>query len=178
MGDKMLWDFNQVTFELAKLLMQAGGATVVAWFAVRWALSRYKREKHWEHRLKAYTDLLPAMGALYRIHGIWEEEELLDRKATGEDPDETRKLYWQSRRTLDESIAVARLTLPPQIVDALVILNKELPNARNNANSFFEQVENEASAVRKAIDIVVPLGRKDLQIEDGLKSRELMSPAS
>ncbi|MBX3575793.1 MAG: hypothetical protein KF723_01195 [Rhizobiaceae bacterium] len=160
----MSWDINQVTFEAAKLLLQACGAMLVAWLAVRWALNRYKRERHWEHRLKAYTELLSAMGALYRIHGIWEEEELLQRKATGEDPDEIRRQYWQSRRSLDESIAVARFTLPPRIVEALVNLTKELSNARDHANSFFEQIEHEAVAVRTATDTIIPLGRSDLRI--------------
>lgn len=46
--------FDQVVFlEIAKLLAPLAGSLLVAWFAVFWALGRFKREKLWERRLEA-----------------------------------------------------------------------------------------------------------------------------
>lgn len=103
--------------------MQFAGALAIAWLAVRWALNRYKLEKHWERRMSAYTDVLSALGSVNRIQGIWEAQEFDLPVSSIETAEELRKQYWDDRRRLEETIAIARLLLPQSVANAIVELH-------------------------------------------------------
>ncbi|ESY03907.1 hypothetical protein X753_21780 [Mesorhizobium sp. LNJC399B00] len=154
-----------IAFEAAKLALQFGGAMFIAWKAVQWALARYKAEKHWERRLSAYSELVAALGAMSRINGIWELEELDIRAPTAESTDELRARYWAARRRLEETSAVAQLLLSEEVTEILKALEKGLGNVPNRSNSFFEQIQNEWPLIDKANKELIALGRADLGLK-------------
>lgn len=153
---------EQVVFEFIKLALQFGAAIFIAWRTVQWALARYKAEKYWERRLSAYTELLAALGVLQQVLGVWEQSEVLDRKASGEDDADIRARYWVARRQLEEARSVALLLLPSEVGSTLYQLIRDL--SREGHTSFFDKVIDEGGHVAEARNEIVRIGRKDLGI--------------
>src|SRR5690606_19784644 len=95
--------WSNIIFEALKLLLQFAGALFITWRAVKWALRRYKDEKHWERRLGAYSDLTTALGTLLNVLGEWEDQEITDRGPRGTTQEELRSAYWGARKKLEEA---------------------------------------------------------------------------
>lgn len=106
-------------FETIKLLAQLGGALLVAWLAVRWALRRYKREKAWEKQLQAYVDIMLALKDIKAVLLSWRAEQLEDFKYTEEAHDKFRQRYVAAYTRLQEQEAVAALLLPVETAASL-----------------------------------------------------------
>lgn len=120
----MTWE--QITFELVRLTLQAAGAIFVARLAVKWALSRYKEEKTWERQLAAYADVLAALGDMRLIVGRWADE----IESATEYTDEFKKMhedrYKAARRKFEEALAVASLILPKRTHNLLHQLDHDI----------------------------------------------------
>jgi len=153
-----------IIFETARLAAQFFGALYIAWQAVRWALKRYKSERHWERRLAAYSDLVSALGAMNRINGIWEMEEINMRPRTGETNDELKSRYWEARRRIEETSAVAKLLLSPEVAEILKSLQHELERVPGQVDSHFEQLQAEWPLIETANKQITAIGRADLGI--------------
>jgi hypothetical protein len=61
----------ETVFEITKLIAQLGGALLIAWLAVQWALNRFKSEKTWERGITAFADTVSALREMNRVYGIW-----------------------------------------------------------------------------------------------------------
>jgi hypothetical protein len=154
------WDIG---FEAVKLSLQFAGALYIAWRAVRWALSRYKSEKHWERRLAAYTDLLSAMGTLMQILDVWEARENTGEKEPELESVESRaRRYWEARRKLAEARSVTLLLLPDAVNDALSELIRGLHDSRSNAEDLFDVIAHEYSSLLRVHKDIVQIAKKDL----------------
>lgn len=154
-----------VGFEAVKLALQFGGALFIAWKAVRWAQARYQKEKHWERRLGAYSDLTTALGTLLSVLAEWEDQEITQRKPRGTTNEELAGSYWAARKKLEEAHSTAMLLLPPFVADKIRDLVRGL--ARNDDgehSSFVEKIDGEWGLVLKARDEIVSIGRSDLQL--------------
>ncbi|MFC0687615.1 hypothetical protein [Novosphingobium clariflavum] len=107
-----------MVFEFAKLLFQFGGAVLIAWLAVRWALARYKSEKLWDRRLAAYADVISAVAELERLNELWFEEALgstFDEETT----QEQIASYTSARRRVRDALAVGWLIMPSRSQNVL-----------------------------------------------------------
>jgi hypothetical protein len=122
----MIW--GSFAWECVKLAAQAITALVVARFAVRWALDRFKQEKVWERRLSAQADILVALAEMRRLYGRWIDE-LETHRTVGEETDrEQRDRYRASARKLEEAMPLAQLLLPPETCRILLKLEREREN--------------------------------------------------
>ncbi|MEQ8446927.1 MAG: hypothetical protein RIB57_13665 [Pelagibacterium sp.] len=153
----------QIAFELLRLAAQFCGALFIAWMTVNWALGRYKREKLWERRLSAYTDLLAALDRMHYVLGQWELEELKVKSATPAQGEELRKRYQEAHRSLEEAWGVAQLLLSPEIAKLLASLDTDVRNAKYKAESWMEAIGEEWVILQKARATILEAGRKDLQ---------------
>jgi hypothetical protein len=152
-------------FEAAKLSLQFGGALFIAWRTVKWALKRYKDEKHWERKLGAYSDLTSALGTLLNVLAEWEDQDITDSGPVGITVEEQRQIYWAARRQLEDAQSTAMLLLPPHVAELIKTLVMDL--AREDARdheAFIYKIDGLWKLVQAARDAIVSLGRKDLQI--------------
>ncbi|WP_395774047.1 hypothetical protein [Agrobacterium pusense] len=155
-----------VWFEAAKLLLQFCGALFIAWRAVKWAQLRYQREKHWERRLGAYSDVTTALGTLLNVLAEWEDQEITRRAPRGATGEEQLQSYWNARRKLEEAHSLAMLILPPFVAEKIKTLVQNL--ARNDDHdhvSFVDHIDDEWKLVLAARDDIVKIARDDLHLE-------------
>ena len=120
---------EQILFELGKLVVQGSMTALVAWLAVRWALSRYKTERTWERRLTAYADVVAALDEMRLVQGRWADEIEGARQRTKASEAEHHGRYRDARRRFEGTVAVARLLLPEETATLLVTLEREIEAA-------------------------------------------------
>lgn len=153
--------YQQIGFEIAKLILQLAGAALVAWLTVKLALSRFKTEKSWERRLSAYTDVLSALSEMDRALDRWVQE-LENRDTLSSDQHtELMNTYHQASRRVDEVHAIADLLLPKTTRDTLDRLRKEL---QSDQGSWANSTLHESAAVAKARKEIVLQGQNALGV--------------
>ncbi|MBB3948443.1 hypothetical protein GGQ73_004430 [Rhizobium skierniewicense] len=151
-----------VVFDFAKIVVQAGLALLVAWSAVKWALGRYKKEKHWEKKLAAYSDVLAATGTMNQIINEWIREEALDGSSATDDKG-TR--YRVLMRKLEETIPVAAFILPPEAAALLAKLQTDLHESSNIDRSWMSTLQQEWSILERTRTQLMKLGKADLGLK-------------
>lgn len=155
-----------VGFEATKLGLQFFGALFIAWRAVKWAQLRYQREKHWERRLSAYSDVTTALGTLLNVLAEWEDQEIARRGPRGITNDELQSSYWSARRKLEEAHSIAMLILPAFVAERIKSLVQSLAqNDDTDHGSFVERIDDEWKLVLAARDEIVTIGRNDLHLQ-------------
>lgn len=120
---------QQVAFELGKVVLQGAVTAFVAWFAVRWALSRFKVEKTWERRLGAYADVVSALDEMRLVQGRWADELEGARRRSDPSSLEHADRYRAARRRFEGTVAVARLLLPAETATLLTTLERDIEAA-------------------------------------------------
>ncbi len=150
-------------FELIKLIAQLGGALLIAWLAVRWALQRYKKEKSWEKRLQAYTDVILAIGEMLTVHQSWLQEIEEGFAWTSEFKAGLSRRYQISRGKLDEARAMASLLLPDDTaatLRSLISALEQIPEDISAHQRHSEAIEKLSVAIEK----IVTQGRTSLGV--------------
>lgn len=151
---------SQFLAEVAKLTAQLGGALLIAWLTVRWALKRYKTEKLWDRETEALVTVLAAIGDLEAVNGRWIQDEVSQAGTTEANDAALRQRYWSAKARLEGVAATATVLLPQEmatIIDTLLkALNKQY---RDWQEDLFET----DSAVATARQELVRLGRQRLK---------------
>ncbi|MCG7508520.1 hypothetical protein [Mesorhizobium retamae] len=159
---------SAVLIEALKLALQFFGALFIAWRAVRWALRRYKDEKHWERKLNAYSELTTALGTLLSVVAEWEDQQLTHRGPRGTTEEDLRNSYWSARRKLEEAHSTAMLLLPTKVASLVDGLLKNLAkNDDNDHPHFMDKINEEWSLVGNARNEIIEIGKFDLQLDVG-----------
>jgi hypothetical protein len=150
-------------FESIKLVAQLVGALVVARLAVEWALRRFKKEKSWEKRLQAYTDVILAIGEMLAVKkALLEEiEQMFVWSASYKD--ELNRRYQISRIKLEESRAMASLLLPDETAATIRWLFSSLEQIPEDIAPDQRHSEFIAS-LSTASDKILEQGRKSLGV--------------
>jgi hypothetical protein len=148
-------------FETIKLVIQFGGAMLIAKLAVSWALKRYKSEKAWERKLAAYVDAVTVLSEMKLVVGRWIDE-LEQRRSASTDWDEMQyKRYQSARRRLDEGFATALLLLPAKTTDVLTELDRSIDSCKQGYDQYLD-LENEYHVLSQALKRVIEFGRENL----------------
>lgn len=145
------------------MLMQFGGALVIAWVTVRWALRRYKSEKTWERRLAAYVEAATAIGEMQTIVGRWFDQAVECREPSEELQSLQTDRFRAAKRRLDESEAAALLLLPTETSTLLSNLRKNLESGRR-ADSWQEHLDDQYAMLAKALTDLIDQGRTNLEV--------------
>ncbi|MCK1753820.1 hypothetical protein IVA78_00915 [Bradyrhizobium sp. 137] len=144
---------HPVIQELSKLALQFCGALLIAWLAVRWALSRFKSEKAWERRIGAMADVLSALREMLRVLAIWEDRELRGVDQNEEYEEKLRKRWQEAEAKFKAVSAIAILVLPREAADRIEMLERAL--ADKNYDSWMEEIQGTEVAVRTAMTWLV-----------------------
>jgi|GEM_PF-2873025 len=150
-----LADLNKT--EIVKLLLQMGGALIVARLTVFWALRRYKSEKAWERQHDTLTTAVQAISELQRVVDEWANEDE-ERNYPEEYSDTLRARFATAKRDLERVTAAGRLILPDNINSVLETLIRDL-NAPAEWDWWPDRVSELKSYVEKASGII-PAGRR------------------
>ncbi len=151
-----------VGIEAIKLAFQFGGALLIALITVRLALSRYKREKHWERKLQAYSDVLAALGTMNQIINQWIRDEMRERTQP-ELEDKHVQRYASAMQKIEETAAVAALVLGPEVDQLIKNFLTEVHRAvKNDKRSWLSSLEEELSILQKAHVALLKAGKRDL----------------
>lgn len=156
--------FQLVWIELPKLLAQLGGAILVAWLAVGWALKRFKAEKIWERRMVAYIEALSAIGEMERITGNDYDRTIERREVSEEIEKQELELYSAAKRKLADGIIAARLVFPEPTSLILAKLEEDLQTAKR-AECYESYLDSRFEALRSAKNALIEDGRKLLQLK-------------
>ncbi|MDG6079736.1 hypothetical protein E3U23_11105 [Erythrobacter litoralis] len=152
-------------FEIVRLIAQLVGALLIAWLAVRWALSRYKSEKVWERSLEAYSEIL---SLLVEIRGIDHDRLTMlqeaDVYAGHPQASEFHSRLSDVQPRLQKAVAKGRLLLPERAQAILIELSAEFDRQRSSSD--LEHLLNARYvAVGKAMTALIDFGRGDLSID-------------
>lgn len=153
---------EEMVFEAAKLLAQLGGATVVAWLGVRWALGRYKSEKTWERRFAAFADILATLSEIQRVLDEWQEAEAIDRMLPGEKGRTLRADYDLALKSIAIAQGQAGIILPEEVGAILRRVPTDLSNAEYKAKTPFESYDARWGVVRDAMDRIKVIAKQEL----------------
>lgn len=156
----MTLSWGHVLFELAKVLMQGAVALLVGFFAVRWALKRYKSEKTWERRLSAYADIVSALSEMRLVVGRWADEMESGREYNQSISPEMRGRYSAARRAFEGSSALARLLLPEDTHTLITKLDQDI--AAIDEPDRWTAVNIEFSLIDDALHTLTAKGRTEL----------------
>ncbi|WP_156460504.1 hypothetical protein [Devosia sp. Root635] len=159
--------------ETAKLIAQLGGALLIAWLTVRWALGRYKSEKMWEREAAAMFDVLGAIADMKDVNSEWLNQLLRDQNAeeminadAGVEAERDAALLsrWRdAKRRLDGVSAVASVVLSPKAEEALGKLNASLSRPFED---YIDDLTSTDTALRTARATLIGIGRGRFGVND------------
>ncbi len=152
-----------IYLEIGRLIIQFGGAIVIARLAVTWALDRYKSEKTWERRLAAYVDVVSALSEMRLIVGRWYDEVILRRDVPTEQDAAQRERYQSSKRRFDEGVAAALLLLPKEVSESLSEIERGIERSRKG-HSEEEDLDNLYGVLDEGLKRLVVGGRRILGV--------------
>lgn len=152
-----------ILYEVLKLVLQFGGALFIAWKAVGWALGRYKREKHWERKLQAFSEVLSALGTMNQILTQWIRDE--ERRS----PEPSLAMTMRSgtrprhRNSKKRRLWPRLFSLPKWIAYSRNFYS--IDRAGSNADrTWLTALEEEQSILSAARDQLLLLGKRDLSL--------------
>jgi uncharacterized protein YeeX (DUF496 family) len=164
---------SQFWGEVAKLVAQLGGALVIAWLTVRWALRRYKSEKMWERESVAMFDVLGAIADMKDVNSAWLDQLLRDQnveeiistdpKAEAERDAALLSRWRDAKRRLDGVSAVASIVLSSMAEEALANLNAKLSQPFED---YIDDLTSTDVALSTARATLIAIGRKRFGVDD------------
>lgn len=151
---------EQIIFESVKLGAQGVTALAISWLAVRWALARYKKEKVWERRLQAYSEVLAGLAEMLVNTGALFEHFAKIAELTDDQVTRVGERYRTGRRRFVEAAAGAALVLPERTTARIEKLLADMEYTR--APTAAESEDREYGLLKAAIADLQAFGRKDL----------------
>jgi hypothetical protein len=157
------WETSAFWVEIIKLLLQFGGALVVARLTVFWALRRYKSEKMWERETTALIDVLSAIDAIDELMDLWFDEEVRRQEAPEDIQRQRRDTYAAERRKLRSVAAVGAVLLPRSAAEVVRTLLRELDRAAQEREGWTDRLQSDGLALATAREALVDFAVKRVQ---------------
>jgi hypothetical protein len=141
-------------------------AILTAWLAARFALGRFRRERHWDLKLDAYRSILDALHRIRRYFDV-EYDDLLSHKERS-DTDERRNQIISNMRQghadLERLRDVTSLVISPLAITELRQLEESLEKAKQTY-SWDQMIMNSHSAVSHCLERILFVARMDLGLD-------------
>ena len=151
----MTW--TETLFQLAlSLLVAITTAGVTVWLSLR----RYYREKWWEAKMRAYTDVIQALHHMKRDLDISLAAEVQGRDAETEYHKQWQKRHQEAWDKIREQMDVGEFLYSPMTVRIIQTLIREAKSDPNE--SYFERLEKLQAAVDRCLPAIKTAARKDL----------------
>ena len=149
---------------LEKVAVPIAIGLISAFFAAKFAISKHRREKIWERRVDAYTDLIEALHNVKRVRESMYEAELGGREMSDEFQNELWDRSKAARREIERVADHARFLVTPGIGEALSEFEKNMRNALNQQDMWVEVLEAEYNAANSCLEKVKSIASKELKI--------------
>lgn len=135
-------------------------AILTAYLTVRFALQRFYREKWWEEKMRAYTDILQALHYMKRDLEISVAREMEGREETEyhEEWGVKHRAAWDEIR---KQIDVGEFLFSVKSLSILQELLRKSPRTDPN-ESYFEHLERLQAAVTSCLPAIKVAAREDL----------------
>ena len=136
-------------------------AIIAAYFAAKWAISKFYTERWWEKKEKAYTELIESITNILIYLDLKVDESLDPNIFMGPDENITNE-YTSSYWKLKKATITGSFTLSKEAEDLLVNLsNREKLSLKENAP--FEVYEQEIKYFKNALTKIKEIANKDLK---------------
>lgn len=147
--------------ETIRFFAQAGISVCGAFLAAYLASRRFRSEKWWEKKAAAYDELVDALHTMW-----WAPAEIFDAELLGRTlPQEESAANWEefkvARRNIWRLSARSSFLISDEVLEAVRQLERELGKAENS-QSWAEHADAQSDAIRKCLDAVKAIGRKEL----------------
>jgi len=158
--------------ELVKVLIQSAIAVGGAFLAANLAVTRFRKEKWWEHKAAIYSDLI---GALHEMK--WPAVGFFDCAMSPSDPtapaeptklsdEESKRLltqYDEARQSVRQIAERGSFYISIEVLKEIDKLDQALAAAAR-ADSYEEACSGELAAINSCISSVKEIGRRDLEV--------------
>lgn len=151
---------NMETVQLVfQLLVTGSAAFLAAWLGTR----RFRRERWWERKVEAYTDLINALHSM-KWHTSEHFDAEIEYSALSEEyTDELWKRFVNARREVSRIAETASFLVSDEIQVAVKEMERDL-NAAKSASTLQEYLDEQWAAVDACIKCVKEIGAKELNI--------------
>lgn len=147
----------------------ATAAVFAAWYTSRQASERSMRERIWDRKAAAYSEIFGALSVMLR----WAEDEMLDVQVDGAPLDALRDervaRFREARDRVDQVAAQNIWLLSEASRDALIIMDREL-NAPSGSFDWLVELAKANSALAKAITKLTHIAREEMRPAAGKRS--------
>lgn len=163
---------------LSKVVVPILAASFAAFFSARFALNKFYKEKWWEKRLDAFTDII---NLAYRLKMANEYFLNCEYAKTGNDQgdfkphpkgieDQLTSEYWIDQQNLERIAQLADFTLTSNartiLEDYLAAREKNLQDWRDDAIDSLEGSDRDYTLSKKLLEKLVVEAKKELKIKD------------
>lgn len=141
--------------------LTAVASFVGAWFAARFALSRFYREKIWERKAAAYTAIFEALHFIENWYSKHFDAYITQREMTEEETAKLRTSANAAEAELERRLASETWLIPDNCRIRLKQLTIDL---KNREDDWFQYLEAGAAALQKATDELREMVHSDLHL--------------
>lgn len=144
---------------LSGILIAWPAACLAAWFAI----GKFHKEKRWERKEAAFTEIINAMHDLLRYFALHKEDYGQGVDCSDEKMTDLFEKYQQSFWILEKARAIGSLYISDDAMNLLIKFSKreQLALKENPAWDFYEQ---EFVLCKKAMDDLLLIAKKELHI--------------
>ncbi len=154
-------------FELiiVKTIIPVTIGAVAAIVATLTALRRFRTQKYWELRLKAYTDSITALEKMYSALDADLREVYEARQMSDEERDHFRKKWREGKEEIRKTRQIEALLLSAKAL-ALLDIDPLFAEATRGIDpgNWFKIADNEACVLSKVIKKMIAQSKKDLKL--------------
>tara|TARA_R110001583_G_scaffold49686_1_gene155511 strand:- start:1767 stop:2273 length:507 start_codon:yes stop_codon:yes gene_type:complete len=152
-------------------------ALLAAFFGSLLAIKKFKKEKIWSEKYKAYQDVLSALEAML----LWANEtychqKMIPTKGTQGIEGGNWPSFSEARRVIAKTTRVGSLLLPTEVIDELEALESDLwnenfradderyyyPNTHEESEAIAEHADNVEKLIKPRLKAIIQHAKKDL----------------
>jgi len=146
---------------LTPVLTGAAAAVIATWLAMK----RFRTQKYWEMRLKAYTDSITSLEKMHSALDADLREVFEAKQMSDEERDHFRKKWKEGKEEIRKTRRIGALLLSAEALALLDVdpLFAEVTRGIDIGN-WFEIADNEAAVLSEVIKKMITQAKKDLKL--------------
>ncbi len=146
------------------LLVKIAPGIIAAFFASRWAVSKFYSEKGWERKERAYEEIIHALYDLIRYFRVHKEDYGQGTGLSVEREGELFQKYIAASSALNKATDIGSFYISCNAQQELCRL-RERAQIDYYEEPRFEFFEHEYQAHKKTLDELLKIAKKDLRVE-------------
>ncbi|MFT7219807.1 MAG: hypothetical protein ACI8Z1_001424 [Candidatus Azotimanducaceae bacterium] len=148
--------------EILKLIVRFGFMIGAAFLAARHTSKRFRSERFWDRKAKAYSELIDARHHM-KFHTNENYDAFLENRDIAEDyAEDLWKSYRKARNHVVSLLGSSRFLISGGIEGAVIALEKDLGSARHSQH-WLENLETKLAAIKSCLKLVKDVGARELE---------------